>query len=182
MKWSAFRSWLSENNQYTFDCHGLCDLLHTLQDDISQQAFLREAFVSSHFQQVLEAFEKFTESSRGPQAQLWESYLSMVELFLHFIRSYRTGDWSLHKACLGKMLPWMSAYNHCNYSRYLTVYLWDMLQLHVTHPDVEQKMLLGEFAVQRSEGKPFSQIPIDQTVEQTINKESKTPGGIIGLA
>ena len=180
-KWSAFGSCLSENPQNAFDHQALLDLLDAVQDNISHDAF-RELLESQHFAPMLAAYNKYTESSRGSMAEFWESYISLFELLLHFIRASRTGNWELHKTCLQQMLPWMFAYDHTNYARYMTIYLWDMLQLQMTHLDIEKSMKQGENAVQRCEGKAFCQIPVDQTIEQTVNRDSKTPGGIIGFS
>ena len=57
-----------------------------------------------------------------------------------------------------------------------------MLQLHETHPTADEYMQQGEFSVQRCEGHAFSQIPVDQTIEQTVNLDSNTAGGIIGFS
>ena len=40
-----------------------------------------------------------------------------------------------------------------------------------THPDVEKQFRSGGFGVRRSE-KPFARIPIDLTLEQTINADA----------
>ena len=181
MKWSNFGFWLAENPIAQFDQHTLCALLTTFQDDLSSEEF-QTLLHSRDFSQALEAYEKYTATYRGPMAAFWESYLAMFELFLNFIRSTREGNWDLHKACLQEMLPWMFTYDHTNYARYLTVYLRDMLQLHETHPTADEYMQQGEFAVQRCEGHAFSQIPVGQTIEQTVNPDSKTPGGIIGFS
>ena len=37
----------------------------------------------------------------------------------------------------------------------------------------------GQFAVQRS---AIAQVPVDHTIEQTMNRDSKTNGGIVGIS
>ena len=37
----------------------------------------------------------------------------------------------------------------------------------------------GQFAVQRS---AIAQVPVDHTIEQTMNRDSKTKGGIVGIS
>ena len=39
----------------------------------------------------------------------------------------------------------------------------------------------GEFSIQRSSVRGFSRTAVDQTVEQTVYKSTKTKGGIIGF-
>ena len=57
-----------------------------------------------------------------------------------------------------------------------------MKSLPNTHPEEHQKFLQGEVSVQRSSERGFSQTAVDQTVEQTVNKSTKTNGGIIGFS
>ena len=40
----------------------------------------------------------------------------------------------------------------------------------------------GQFAVQRSANSALAQVPVDQTIEQTMNRDSKTKGGIVGIS
>ena len=56
-----------------------------------------------------------------------------------------------------------------------------MATLNATHPHAHQALTNGEFAVQRS-SQPFVRVPVDQSIEQTVNRDSKTSGGIIGFS
>ena len=76
----------------------------------------------------------------------------------------------------------MVVYDRPNYTRYGALYWCEMLALEQEHPDVYQQLLDGEFCVQRSSTSTFSQIPVDQAIEQTVNKHTKTKGGIIGFS
>ena len=49
-----------------------------------------------------------------------------------------------------------------------------MVRLPETHPVVNQHMLHGGFSVQLSEHNPFGKIPVDQTIEETVNKDTQT--------
>ena len=60
--------------------------------------------------------------------------------------------------------------------RHLSVYYWDMMRLPETHPQVHQHMLHGGFSVQMSDKNTFGQIPVDQTIEETVNKDIQTAG------
>ena len=181
LKWVEFVAWLEIHPEVAIDLKALSLQLQESKSNISAETFLKLVTMPA-FRQLEVAFEKYTASERGPTAAFWESYISLVSLLLAFIRSTRSGNWALHKACVQMMLPWMFAYDHTNYSRYMTIYLWDMIQLHKEHPVADSELHTGGFAVQRCEGHPFSQIPVDQTIEQTINRDTKTPGGIIGFS
>ena len=57
-----------------------------------------------------------------------------------------------------------------------------MVNLPTTHPGAHQALLAGEFGAQRST-KPFAQVAVDQTIEQTMNRHSKTrKGGTVGFS
>ncbi|CAB3989225.1 Hypothetical predicted protein [Paramuricea clavata] len=56
-----------------------------------------------------------------------------------------------------------------------------MLNLPTSNPDIHEQMIAGNFATQRT-SQPFNQTPMDQTLEQTLNKNSKTKGGMIGFS
>jgi len=75
---------------------------------------------------MLRAFEKFMNflrTSNGPLSMFWMSYVDMINLMLDTIRASREGNWDLHLASIRSIIPWCFAYDHCNYSRYLPVYV-----------------------------------------------------------
>ena len=61
-------------------------------------------------------------------------------------------------------------------------YWAEMKNLPTSHLEAHQKFLQGKFSVQRSSVLGFSQTAVDQTVEQMVNKSTKTNGGIIGFS
>ena len=137
------------------------------------------------FLAVQELYEKFMTTvlpQHGPLAQLWLSYLDLINLVLQFVRATKEGNWKLHLQCICQMIPWMFAYDQVHYSRYLPVYLCEMLSLPTRHPSADEQRKRGKFAIQRSSVASFSQVPVDQAVEQTINRDTKTSGGIIGFS
>ena len=76
----------------------------------------------------------------------------------------------------------MLAYDRVNYSHYLTIYWSEMTQLKETHPSAYEQLAPGEFAVQRSSGKAFAQVGVDQSIEKSLNQDSKTEGSIVGFS
>ena len=57
-----------------------------------------------------------------------------------------------------------------------------MVNLPTTHPGAHQALLAGEFGAQRST-KPFAQVAVDQTIEQTMNRHIKMRnGGTVGFS
>ena len=118
----------------------------------------------------------------GPLAQFWMSYIDMVETLLHLIRSSREGNWLLHLYAIRSVLPWCFAYDRINYSRYLSVYYAEMTRLSIDHPEVYVQLESGGFSVQLGRQNPFGRIPVDQTIEETVNKDTQTPGGTEGFS
>ena len=136
---------------------------------------------SERFQQFQASYDSFLEANSHKHTfAFWSSYCDMVEILLLFLRGTREGNWELHLASVRSMLPWIFAYDHINYSRYLPAYWLEMVDLVNTHPLIHQKCMEGEFVVQRSD-MTFAQIACDQTIEQTANRDSKTKGGMTGF-
>lgn len=71
-----------------------------------------------------------------PTGELWLQYMSMVELLQQFPRVERTGDFLLHVSSLQKMLPYLAASGHSNYTKSAHMYISDMLNLEKTNPIV----------------------------------------------
>ena len=111
---------------------------------------------------MMEEFDK--QFSDFPNFVLWRTYMKMVEILLDFIRANRDGDWSLHLSSFAAMLPWMTIYDHTNYARWGPVYLAEMKGLEISHPELYEEFMEGNFVVKRKDGR-FNQVPIDQATE-----------------
>ena len=83
-----------------------------------------------------------------------------MELFaLEFVRSIR-GNFSLYVQILGKHVPWMSALDLVNYSRWLPIHIRDLVNIKERHPSVYPELKDGKFVVQKSKHL-FSKIFLD---------------------
>ena len=51
-----------------------------------------------------------------------------------------------------------------------------MKRLPETHPQVHQHMLHGGFSVQMNDTNTFGWVLVDQTIEETVNKDTQTTG------
>ena len=105
----------------------------------------------------------------------------MVLLLLKFIRAEREDDWELHLKATTEMIPPFFAMDRLNYSRWLPVYIMDMRHLHETAPGVQNEFVTGNHTVSRSTSQSFNQVWTDMALEQSVNLDSKTKGGIIGI-
>ena len=115
-----------------------------------------------------------------PQFQFWSIALKMQLDYLLFLRAIRSGDFRLYKFSISKLLPWLFAFDHFHYARWLSIHLYDMEVLDETDPEVLTEFLInGNFVVSRTRN-PFSAMGIDQRHEQ-LNKDVKGDGGAVGL-
>lgn len=136
-----------------------------VRNDVTDST-IHELYQTKELEELRQKYEESKKQQSNKMSVYWHSYIDMVGLLLLFLRSIREGDWDLHLNCIRNMLPWMFAYDRINYSRYLPVYLCDMLYLEDAHPVVSEAFAAGDFVVQRSSN-AFSQLPVDQTIEQT---------------
>ncbi|CAH3164949.1 unnamed protein product, partial [Porites lobata] len=52
-----------------------------------------------------------------------------------------------------------------------------MTHLEETHPEAHEFLKYGGFSVQIGDQNPFGRVPVDQTCEETVNKDTQTAGG-----
>lgn len=132
----------------------------------------------------MQLFQVYLESLRNQHnlSSFWMSYIDITEIMLGLIRASREGNWMLHLACIREMIPWCFAYDKLNYARFLPYYYATMTQLPVDHPDVHEHFSRGGFSVQIGCRNPFGRIPVDQTTEETVNKDTQTAGGPKGFS
>ena len=74
------------------------------------------------------------------------------------------------------------AYDRLNYARYLPYYFATMCRLNMDYPDMYQHFMQGGILVQIDSSNPIDKIPCDQTIKETINKDTQTAGGTKGFS
>lgn len=185
LAWNGFLSWLEDNH--------LSDKLHldetmrtiySLGEEVSQVA-LKKVLENSSCTCIMELFEvycEFLRNGNGSLTAFWMSYLDMVEIMLGLIRASREGEWILHLASIRVMIPWCFAYDRINYACCLPYYYAQMSQLSFTHPDVYKKFIVGGFSVQMGSTNPFGQMPVNQAIGETVNKDTQTAEGTKGFS
>lgn len=177
LRFKAFLQSLSEGDERD---------IQLLATSASQQFTKTEVFSEEKLNDISKLLEKYNnfiqaKSLDNPTFAFWSSYLEMMTNLLLFVSATRESDWKKHLSAVRIMLPWYFAYDHVNYARYLPAYWLEMLQLPQTHPQCHDQFLVpGQWTVQRS-SHPFTSIACDQAIEQTVNKDSKTKGGMVGL-
>eukprot|EP00057_Strongylocentrotus_purpuratus_P028770 XP_011683244.1 PREDICTED: uncharacterized protein LOC105447183 [Strongylocentrotus purpuratus] len=178
LRWQSFMDSITEDEAKVHR-----DFIGRLQDSFPSQIYA-DKLDSDEFNELMKAYTEHVEEKKktsGTFACNWCSYLDMVDTLLQFTRATRESNWDLHLAAIRAMLPWMFSYNRTNYSRYLPIYWMEMHELARTHPDILKEFQDGNFAVQRQDAYGFAGVPCDQTIEQTVNRDSKTRGGLKGF-
>ena len=110
-----------------------------------------------------------------PQFKYWSMVMRLQLLVLTFVRSIRSGNFELYEWSIRQLLPWLFAFDHTHYARWLSVHLCDMLELKKTNHEVYCQFKKGNFVVQKTK-RVFSSIGIDHAHEQN-NKCVKGDGG-----
>ena len=120
-------------------------------------------------------FNRFCEESevKSKTFQFWNEYTKMVGMLLRYIRAERVGNWDLHLASVVEMIPYMFAYDHTNYARWMSVYLCDMRLLPSIAPSVQMESEAGSHSVNLS-ANSFNMVWTDMALEQSENRDTKT--------
>ena len=119
-----------------------------------------------------------SKSSEIPQFKYWDLVLELELLSMQLVRSFREANFEHYVQCLGQIVPWMFAFDHTNYARWLPIHIKDMVQLKERVPSVYEEFNKGNFVVQKSTH-VFSTMAMDQAHEQ-MNDLIKGDGGVIG--
>ena len=100
---------------------------------------------------------------------MWmDSFLEMVDLLMNIIYCLRTGNWNGYLEAIYMFLPYCFSLNRQNYSRNLSYYYADMIDLKMRNPTAYKYMENGGFCGSLS-GNNFSNIPMDQVIENVAN-------------
>ena len=181
LAWEAFIPWVEKNkpeekNNITSVSEEVSDLV----EHLCQQKF-DNILANPKYSELVTTWNEFLDHLRHDNGELsafWMSYVDIVEnVLLALLRAAREGNWLLHLSAIRNMIPWCFAYDRFNYARYLPAYYAEMTNLAANHPAVYQAFLGGSFSVQLSSHNTFGRIPVDQTTEVTVNKDTQTPGG-----
>ena len=111
-------------------------------------------------------------------AKLWNMYMKLICILREFIRSSRSGDWTLYLQSLHAMLPYLAASAHKNYTKSLVLYMEKMDALEESHPAVYSKCMDGLIVLRRSDNY-WAGIVSDLYIEQVLIMGSiKSMGGL----
>ena len=103
----------------------------------------------------------------------------MIVLIKCLVTADREGNWPLHVSCIEASMVIFQEFDAVNYLRYGSYYLEKNKILEVEHPELYQKCMMSEFVVRDHTGS-FNSVAPDMKLEQSIQRASKSQGGIIG--
>ena len=149
--------------------------ISTFHDEVSQTSFTALMDDASCTRmQIL--FQEYLGAIRNdnPLTAFLTSYLDMADIPLGLLRAAREGDRGLHLASIRAMIPWCFAYDKVNYASFLSYYYATISRLPIDYPEVHQQFMKGGFSVQLGSQNPFGRIPVDQTIEETANRDTQT--------
>ena len=136
---------------------------------------LEDVMKNELFQHCITQYNAYTESTRsgshGSTAQFWMMYVDYIRVFHNLERAIRTNDIALFISTMTPVIGLFFATAHINYSRWLTKYQLDLLNMDDTHPGLRDTLSKGVFTVRRTDH-DFSRCAVDLTLEQTINADA----------
>ena len=109
----------------------------------------------------------------------WKMILDFQMKFHVFVRSIREENFDLNTESLRALIIWCFIMDKYYYARWLTVHIFELITMHVKHPEVYKNLEKGFFSFQKS-NKEFSRMALDQVHEQS-NKVIKSTGGTTDL-
>ena len=134
----------------------------------------------SHVIETLRLFQSYGNEHSGT-FKYWVSFLEAGDLLLKLLRADKEANFQLHLKTVMEIVPFFYLAGRVNYARYTPVYVSEMRQLENKQPEMHKFLMEGGFVVLRSNKREFNCVPTDQALEQTINREAKGTGGVIGF-
>ena len=84
-------------------------------------------------------------SLSSSMAHYWSLVINLQIEILVFVRSIREGNFHVYVQSLRNLSECFFALDHTNYARWLTIHVFDLISVPITHPNVYQQMLKGFF-------------------------------------
>ena len=117
--------------------------------------------------------------AKSDMASYFINVKRMIDLIKCLVTADREGDWPLHVSCIEASMAIFQEFDAVNYLRYGSYYLEKIKILEVAHPELYRKFMMSEFVVRDHTGS-FNSVAPDMNLEQSIQRASKSQGGIIG--
>ena len=112
--------------------------------------------------------------------QYLENFQHIANCIKHAVSSDREGNFPLHMGTVESSLPIFRENDCLNYFRYGSFYIETTKALEATHPDIFRRLMCGYFVIKDHESGCFHAVAPDMKLEQSIQRSSKSAGGIVG--
>ncbi|GBP86801.1 hypothetical protein EVAR_99881_1 [Eumeta japonica] len=162
--------------QHDFLKEQIYDGLLQYQDfEVSHSTMTAELLPNEKLSRLLSSYQKFVDKTRqgdhGKTTQFYIIYIQLVNYYIILSRSIRMGDFEVFKHIIPKITNLFFIVNQPNYARWCVKYYDNLKNVNETHPGLEEDFKSGCFGIKRTD-KPFSRIPVDLTLELTINADA----------
>ena len=127
----------------------------------------------------LSIWDRLHEKCNNVMCLYWKNILELQLSILVYITSIRESNFQLYLAALRSLMKWYFALDHFNNARWLSVHLFDLLQLKGQFPDVSNQFSMGQFTFQKTISE-YSNMALDQVHAQN-NTKIKGIGGATHL-
>ena len=158
--------------QVFIDSYDEKDELKAMTDKLSltRRDDLEVVLASEVFIPCVSSYTTYTEKTRsgehGVTAQFWIMYIDYIDHYHSLERAIRTNNIDLTP-----IINLFFSTNHVNYSRWLSKFQLDLVNIDDTHPGLRDILEDGVFSVRRTPHQ-FSRCPVDLTLEQTVNADA----------
>ena len=144
---------------------------------------LTEEIESGHLTDLKDVIEEYRQFGRATSKTFayWDTFLQGVDLLLGTLRAERDANFDLHLSVTCELMPWLWAAGRHTYAKFIPTYIADMKAMEVAQPESYLHMQNGGFVVRRAAHHGFNCVATDQALEQTVNRDGKSKGGLIGL-
>ena len=124
---------------------------HGIQCSFQYALFTRIFSLPINLRVVLSYLDWLNEiSTASVMALYWKQIVKLQTHTLIYIRSIRESNFQLHILALRALIKWYFTLDHYNYSRWVTVHLFDLVNLEQQHPDVYENFCKGYFSFKKS--------------------------------
>ena len=184
---AGMESWMGKEEK-SLESPGREQKLQELQaaldaKDLKEAMQTAQELEQDHLSTVQEAIEDFQKVGREQSETFafWNNFLYGSDILLHLLRAEREANFELHLIATCEAIPWFTAAGRSTYAKFVPVYVADMKALEQAQPESYRHMCNSGFTVRRSENHKFNCIAANQALQQTVNKDGKSKGGVIGL-
>ncbi len=183
MMWEGFCVWLTQHGREVDNDVMVCanELRAAMCEKnrvLSTAKFTNLLTLSGPLQEMFQSFLKECES-KSELCQYWGVFQQMALNIKHIISSDREGNFPLHVASVETSLPIFRESDSLNYLRYGSFYLETTKLMQCAHPEVFHRFMGGQFVVKDHAG-CFNAVAPDMKLEQSIQRASKSKGGLVG--